>query len=326
MRLVLQKMFLFVCIVMMAGLLACASSDSKDAATAPQSPSGGTLGGALFPADNIWNTPVAALPVAAQSAAYIAAIGADAELHPDFGAGAWDGGPIGIPYTVVPGTQPKVAIHFTEYGAESDPGPYPIPANAPVEWGSDHHVLAVDADNDKLYELYHAARQADGSWSAGAGAVFDLRSNALRPAGWTSADEGGLPILAGLVRYDEVASGEIRHALRFTVPQSYRGYVWPARHLGSTMDAACPPMGQRFRLRAGFDLAGFPSDVQVILRALQKYGLIAADDGGAWYLSGAPDERWNNDTLHELSRVRGADFEAVDVSGLMVSPDSGQVR
>jgi hypothetical protein len=288
---------------------------------------GGMLSGcSLFPANNIWNVPVDRLPVAANSSAYVNCTGADAELHPDFGSGMWDGGPIGIPYTTVPGSQPKVPIYFVEYGDESDPGPYPIPPDAPVEWGSDDHVLVVDAGSCMLYELYHAKPRADGSWNAGSGAVFDLRSNALRPAGWTSADEGGLPILPGLVRYDEVASGEIHHALRFTVPQSYQGYVWPARHLGSTEDASCPSMGQRFRLRADVDISGFSPEVQVILRALKKYGMIAADDGGAWYISGAPDERWNNDNLHELHQVHGSDFEAVDVSSLMVHPDSGQAR
>jgi hypothetical protein len=219
-----------------------------------------------------------------------------------------------------------VPIHFVEYGDESEPGPYPIPPDAPVEGGSDHHVLVVETDQCVLYELYHAERQRDGSWNAGSGAIFDLRSNALRPEGWTSVDEAGLPILPGLVRYEEVASGAIRHALRFTVSQSYRGYVWPARHLGSADDASCPTMGQRFRLRADVDISGFPADVQVILRALKQYGMMVADDGGPWYISGAPDERWNNDMLHTISQLRGSDFEAVDVSSLIVSPDSGQTR
>ena len=280
----------------------------------------------VFLANNIWNVPVDRLPVAANSSAYINCIGADAGLHPDFGSGEWEGGPIGIPYTTVPGTQIKVPIHFVEYGDESDPGPYPIPSDAAREWGSDHHVLVVDTGACKLYELYHAEYQADGSWNAGSGAVFDLRSNALRTLGWTSADEGGLPMFPGLVRYDEVASGAISHALRFTVPQSYRGYVWPARHLGQDDDQYCPPMGQRFRLRADFDISGFSSEVQVILRALKKYGMIVADDGGAWYISGAPDSRWNNDTLHRLEEVLGSNFEAVDVSSLMVDPDSGEAR
>ncbi len=315
-----------------AGIVSC-KSDSKTSVTEPTgtSESGGAIACAIFPADNIWNTPVDTLPVDANSAAYIATIGADTGVHPDFGSGTWDGGPIGIPYTVVAGTQPKVPINFVEYGDESDPGPYPVPSDAPVEGGAnsggDRHVLVLDNDNCILYELYHADPQPDGSWNAGSGAIFELRAHTLRPADWTSADAAGLPILPGLVRYDEVAAGEINHALRFTVPQTRRAYVWPARHFASSLtDASYPPMGQRFRLRSGFDIAGFSSEVQVILRALKEYGMIVADNGSAWYLSGAPDERWNNDILHELGQVHGSDFEAVDVSALMLSPDSGQVK
>ena len=315
--------------VFIISIISCGSS-KKGSVTGPQGPSGGSGGTieqcGIFPADHIWNTLVDTLPVDSKSAAYIACMEADTGLHPDFGSGTWDGGPIGFPYITVPGTQPKVRINFVEFGEESDPGPYPIPPGAPREWGFDHHVLVVDTDNCMLYELYHAEPQGDGSWNAGSGAVFDLRSNALRPDGWTSADEAGMSILAGLVRYDEVASGEIRHALRFTVPQSSREPVWPARHVGSSDDASCPPMGQRFRLRADFDISGFAPEVQVILRALKRYGMMVADDGGAWYISGTPDERWNNDELHALEQVHGSDFEAVDVSSLMVSPDSGQAR
>jgi hypothetical protein len=215
--------------------------------------------------------------------------------------------------------------------SESDPGPYPIPANAPIEGGpdatGDRHVLVVDRDHCVLYELYHAFPQTGGAWQAGSGAIFNLGSNALRPAGWTSADAAGLPILPGLVRYDEVAAGEIRHALRFTAPDTRHAYVWPARHYASDLTGAqYPPMGQRFRLRAGFDLAPYPPAAQVILRALQTYGLILADNGSPWYISGVPDERWDNDLLHTLDAVIGLDFEAVDVSGLMLDPNSGQVR
>ncbi|MCZ7574137.1 MAG: hypothetical protein M5U01_36775 [Ardenticatenaceae bacterium] len=288
-------------------------------------------GCAVFPADNIWNVPVDTLPVDANSSGYIATIGAGVGLHPDFGSGTWNGGPIGIPYTDVPGTQPNVAVTF-DYADESDPGPYAIPPTAPIEGGpdgdGDRHVLVVDRDNCLLYELFYAWPQPNGSWHAGSGAIFDLSSNALRPAGWTSADAAGLPILAGLVRYDEVASGEIHHAIRVTAPQTRRAYVWPARHFASSLTGSqYPPMGQRFRLRADFDMSGFSPQVQVILRALQTYGLILADNGAAWYISGAPDERWNNDVLvGELRQVRGSDFEAVDVSSLMVNPDSGQTR
>ncbi len=283
-----------------------------------------------LPADNVWNARVDGLPVDAQSSAYIATIGRDSPVHPDFGSGTWDGGPIGIPYGVVPGTQRKVAVTF-EYADESDAGPYPIPSNAPIEGGpdsdGDRHVLIVDRDHCLLYELYSAFPLEDGTWKAGSGAIYDLRSNALRPAGWTSADAAGLPILPGLVRYDEVAAGAIRHALRFTVPQTRRAYIWPARHYASSLTGTqYPPMGQRFRLRADYDLSTFSPQVQVILRALQQYGMILADNGSPWYISGVPDERWNNDVLRQLRRVHGADFEAVDESSLMVDPNSGQTR
>jgi hypothetical protein len=288
----------------------------------------------ILPADNIWNTPVDTLPVHPLSDAYVAAIGAEQHVHADFGSGEWppgSGSPIGIPYVVVPGTQPPVAVRF-RYADESDPGPYPIPPDAPIEGGpaatGDRHVLVLEQTSCTLYELFDAWPQSDGSWVAGSGAVYDLGSNALRPAGWTSADAAGLPILPGLVRGGDVlGGGEIRHALRFTAPRTQRAYVWPARHYASHLTGAeYPPMGVRFRLKAGFDLSDFSPETQVILRALQIYGMILADNGSPWYLSGVPDERWDNDVLHELHRVRGTDFEAVDVSSLMVDPDSGQAR
>ena len=284
----------------------------------------------VLPADNIWNARVDTLPVHPRSTDYVNNIGRWTGLHPDFGSGLWDGGPIGIPYTTVPGTQTRVPVTF-DYWDESDPGPYPIPPDAPIEGGpqstGDRHVLVVDRDNCVLYELFYAWPNSDGSWHAGSGAVFGLRSNALRPAGWTSADAAGLPILPGLVRYDEVAAGEIRHALRFTAPQTQRAYVWPARHYASTItDPSYPPMGQRFRLKAGFDISGFSREVQVILTVLKRYGMLLADNGSAWYLSGVPDSRWNNDDLvSALRQVPGDAFEAVDVSSLMVDPNSGQV-
>jgi hypothetical protein len=256
-------------------------------------------------------------------------MGGTTGVHPDFGSGTWNGGPIGIPYTVVGGSQAKVGITF-DYADESDPGPYPIPSDAAIEGGSqstgDRHVLVLDRDNCILYETFSAYPQPDGSWQAGSGAIFNLRSNALRPRGWTSADAAGLPILPGLARYDEVASGEIRHALRFTAPQTRKEFIWPARHYASNLTAAnYPPMGQRFRLKAGFDISRFSAGVQVILRALKKYGMILADNGSSWYISGAPDSRWNNDSLvSELRQVTGSDFEAVVESSLMVGPDSGQ--
>jgi hypothetical protein len=282
----------------------------------------------LFPTNNIWNVPVDTLPLDSSSAAYVKTIGAGVFAHADFGSGLWDGGPIGIPFVVVSNSQPLVNVTF-DYSDESDPGPYPIPSDAPIEGGpqssGDRHVLVLDQDNCLLYELYDAFPQTGGSWNAGSGAIYDLNSQALRPAGWTSADAAGLPILPGLVRYDEVAAGEIRHAIRFTAPQTRNTYVWPARHEASSLTATkYPPMGQRFRLKSTFDISSFSPEVQVILTALKKYGMILADNGSSWYLSGVPDERWNNDDLHEFSQISGAAFEAVDVSSLMVDPNSGQ--
>jgi hypothetical protein len=283
----------------------------------------------VFPPDNIWNTPVDQFPVSSSSAAWVATIGATKTAHPDFGSGLYDGAPIGIPYITVPGTQVKYPASFT-YADESDPGPYAIPLNAPIEGGSqstgDRHALSIDTDNCILYELYAAYPQA-ASWIAGSGAIFNLLSNALRPSGWTSTDAAGLPIFPGLIRYDEIAEGEIRHASRFTVPQTQRAFVWPARHYASSLTGAqYPPMGARFRLRAGFDISGFSAANQVILRALKKYGMVLADNGSAWFLSGAPDSRWDNDDLHNLGLLKGSDFEAVDVSGLMVDANSGQAK
>jgi hypothetical protein len=291
---------------------------------------GPTLAGCpVFPLDNVWNVAIDQLPVHPNSAAYVTTIGASKIVHPDFGSGTWDGGPIGIPFVIVSGSQPKVNITF-EYSDDSDPGPYPIPSDAPIEGGSqsagDRHVLVLDRDNCRLYETFSTYPQPNGSWTAGSGAIFNLRSNALRPSGWTSADAAGLPILPGLVRYEEVGSGEIRHAIRFTAPQTRKAFVWPARHYASSLTGLnYPPMGQRFRLKANFDMSRFSPEVQVILRALKKYGMFLADNGSSWYLSGAPDPGWNNDVLvSELGQVKGSDFEAVDESSLMVNADSGQ--
>jgi hypothetical protein len=284
----------------------------------------------VFPADNVWNTPVVTLPVDTNSQDYITTMGAGKGLHADFGSGLWDGGLIGIPYTAVNSSQPKVGIVF-DYAGESDPGPYPVPPDAPIEGGSlstgDRHVLVVDTDNCILYELYSAYPQPDGTWQAGSGAIFNLASDALRPATWTSADAAGLPVFPGLVRYDEVAAGEIKHALRFTAPQTRMAFIWPARHQASSLTGQqYPPMGQRFRLKENFDISGFSKDTQVILTALKKYGMILADNGSSWYISGAPDPRWNNDVLHELGRVTGSAFEAVDETSLMIGQDSGQAK
>lgn len=290
----------------------------------------------VFPADNIWNTPVDTLPVDANSDAYIANIGASTRLHADFGAGDWppgSGAPIGIPFVVVPAGQPLVDITQFLYDDESDPGPYPIPPDAPIEGGpngdGDRHVLVMRETECKLYELYRAFPNGDDTWRGDSGAVFDLKSNLLRPDTWTSADAAGLPILPGLARYEEVAAGEINHALRFTVVQTRRAYVWPARHFASSStDPNRPPLGQRFRLRADFVIDdSFSPQGQVILRALKKYGMILADNGSNWYLSGAPDENWDNDGLHDdFARISGSDFEAVDVSSLLIEPDSGQAH
>lgn len=285
----------------------------------------------VLPADNIWNVPVDTLPVDAKSSAYVTSIGANTGMHPDFGAGLYQGSPIGIPYVTVTGSQTAVPIIFTAYGDESDPGPYPVPPTAPVEGApstsGDRHVLVVDKTNCKLYELYRAFKQTNNSWKADQGSVYDLNSNVLREDGWTSADAAGLPIFPGLARYDEVAAGEIKHALRFTVSSTRKAYVWPARHYASSStNANLPPMGQRFRLKANaVDPNSFSPQARVIVRALMKYGMILADNGSNWYLSGAPNAGWNNDQLvSELARLKGSFFEAVDVSSLKIDADSGQ--
>jgi len=287
----------------------------------------------ILPDDNIWNRRVDDLPLDPRSTAYVESIG-DSGLHPDFGSGVWPPGsesPIGIPFVVVGADQPDVEIVFTAYGDESDAGPYPVPPDAPVEGGpagtGDRHVLVIDSAECVLYELYRAFPLSGERWSADSAARFDLRSNALRPDGWTSADAAGLPIYPGLVTYDEVASGVIDHAIRFTAPVTRSDHVWPARHdASSNTDPNVPPMGQRFRLDADFDISGFSPQVQVILTAFKRYGLILADNGSAWYISGAPDPRWDNEVLAELRSVPGSAFEAVDASALIVDPDSAESR
>jgi hypothetical protein len=276
----------------------------------------------VFPATSVWNKPVDKLPVAADSATIVQSIGLDAPVHADFGAGLYDGSIIGIPYVVVHGQKtPKSRVTF-DYADESDRGPYPIPARVPIEGQpahadeGDRHALIVDRDSCTLYELY-ALRRDKGGWAAGSGAIWSLRSNRLRPAGWTSADAAGLPILPGLVRYDEVAVGAIAHALRFTAERTRRAYVYPARHYASDLtDPALPPMGLRVRLKASFDTSGFPPQSRVILAALKRYGMILADNGSPWFVSGAPNAHWSNDDLHALGRVHGSDFEVVDTSRL----------
>ncbi len=284
----------------------------------------------MTPADSFWHADVSALPVHAQSSTWVSSVGPNAGLKADFGSGTWNGGPIGIPYTTVAGTEPGVPVSF-DYADESDPGPYPIPANAPIEGGSassgDRHVLVVDRDACRLWELYSAYPQNGGtSWTAGSGATWDLRSNAMRPLGWTSGDAAGLPILPGLVRYDEIVAGEIDHAIRFTVPRTAGAYIWPASHKAQTGSASDPPMGAYFRLKASFDISGFSAQNQVILRALKKHGMVLADNGSSWFMSGAPDPGWNDDDLNRLRAVPGSAFEAVDVSALKVSSSSYAVN
>jgi hypothetical protein len=286
---------------------------------------------AVLPADNIWNRDISSMPVHAMSATWIATIGSGSVLHPDFGA-PYLNKILGIPYTVISSSQPDVAMTFL-YDDESDPGPYPVPFLVPVEGGGsrpskgkgDAHVLLAQEGTCQLYEVYASKRSSGGSWSAGSGALFDLGSNALRTDTFTSADAAGLPILPGLARYDEVLAGEITHALRFTADTTQKAYVWPARHYASSnTDPAQPPMGIRVRLKSSVVISGFSAANQVILTALKKYGMMLADNGSPWFISGAPDNRWSNDDLHALQTLHGSDFEVVDVSSLMIAPDSGQ--
>jgi hypothetical protein len=287
--------------------------------------SGQTLGGCrVFPSDNIWNTPVDTLPVAALSRQYIETMGATTGAHPDFGHSLRNG----IPYDAVPANQPKVPVNFRY---ESDEVKYPLPDKPTIEGGDastgDRHVLLLQSGACVLYELFSVTRTGDGKWQAGSGAVYPLNSNRLRPEGATSADAAGLPILPGLVRFDEVQSGKISHALRFTAAATQKAHIWPARHDASShTETKYPPMGQRFRLRKDFDVTPFPPHLQVILQALKTYGMFLADTGGPWFISGVPDTRWDDDELHQLTRVLGKNFEAVDESGLMSDPNSAQVR
>jgi hypothetical protein len=293
---------------------------------------GASLNGAVpFPADNAWNTDISGAPVDPASDSIIASIGVSTGLHPDFGSGLYDGAPIGIPYVVVDSSQPKVSILFQAYGDESDAGPYPVPASAPIEgqppsgssFSGDRHVLVVDKSANRLYELYNAYPNADGSWNADSGAVFHLDSDNVRPTaqpGWTSADAAGLPIFPGLARYDEVATGKIAHALRFTVSRSRQAYVPPATHFASSnTSTSLPPMGMRVRLKASYVIpSSFSNDTKVLLQAMKTYGMIVADNGSNWYVSGAPDARWNNDKLvSELGSVKGSNFEVIRMDGLV---------
>ncbi|MEY2441582.1 MAG: hypothetical protein QOJ46_1008 [bacterium] len=300
-------------LLILAACVACAVAVSAAGARrlpqAPRCP--------ILPASNPFHQRVDQLPVAANSSTLVDSIGADATAKADFGSGTYDGGPIGIPFKVVRGTQKRVPVSF-QYADESDKGPYPLPANVPIEGGpnasGDRHVLVVDRDRCRLYELYDAHPIAGGArWRAGSGAIFNLRSNKLRPAGWTSADAAGLPILPGLARYAEVAAGSIDHALRFTARRTRNTYVSPARHFASSdNDPSLPPMGLRIRLKRTANLHGLGPQATVVARALQRYGAMLADNGSPWFFSGAPDRRWDNDDLQTLRQLTGSDFEVVD--------------
>lgn len=284
----------------------------------------------LLPADNVWHADVSHLPVLAKSSTYVSSIGRSAPVHADFGSGTWEGAPIGIPITTVSGSQPKVRVSF-QYGSESDKGPYPVPSNAAIEGGphsdGDRHILLLDVTHCIDYELYAAYPASGGSWKAGSGAIYDLHSDKLRPAGWTSADAAGLPILPGLVTWADMKSGRIAHAIRVTVPDTQAAYVWPARHQASdSHNSALPPMGLRLRLKASVDISHLPSQARIVAQAMKTYGVIVADNGSPWFISGAPDSHFSNDQLHALGRLTGADFEAVDESSLMVSSGSGATR
>jgi hypothetical protein len=290
----------------------------------PDLGSGASLHGKqVFPVDNAWNEDISASLVDPNSDNLIAGIGLNVSLHPDFGT-VWNGAPNGIPYVVVAGNQTPVSINFTAFGSQSDPGPYPVPPDAPIEGGpngtGDRHVLVIDRDNWKLYEMYRAFPINGGaSWNADSGAIFDLNSNALRPAGWTSADAAGLPIFPGLVRYDEVfEQQEIKHAIRFTASITRRAYVNPARHWASTNTSVDrPPMGMRVRLKASVDISGYSPAMQVILRALKKHGMILADNGSNWFISGAPDPRWSDDELNTLKGIKGSNFEVIKMTNIV---------
>ena len=314
-----------VAVLVVAGTAACRRppapappTTTTSAAPAHTGDQNGSLGACpVFPADNAWNTDVSTSPVHANSDSYISQILADGGdfLHPDFGGG----GAYGIPYVTVPGTEPKVPVTFVDWPSESDPGPYAVPLGAPVEGGSDRHAIGIDRDSCKLYEMYNASPQPN-HWEASNGAIWDLRSNALRPNTWTSADAAGLPIFAGLARYDEVAAGHIDHALRVTFNQTQHGFIYPATHYASSStNPNRPPMGLRMRLKASYDISGYTGQARVILVALKKYGLMNADNGSNWFITGAADSRWNDTDLNQLKNVPGSAFEVVDTGPIRTS-------
>jgi hypothetical protein len=280
----------------------------------------------VFPSNNAWHADVSSLQVHPRSAAWITAMGGPTRrLHPDFGPSG-SATPYGIPYLVVAGSHAKVPVTF-DYSDESDPGPYPLGPETPIESGSDRHAIMIDRDDCTLYELYDAAYAPNGGSTAGSGAIWNLNSNALRPAGWTSADAAGLPIFAGLLRLDEVQSGLVDHAVRVTASQTDRSYLWPARHqAGASNNPNLPPMGARFRMKAGFDIAGFRADTRVVLQAFKRYGMIVADNGSNWYFTGTAENGWPTAMLDELKTIPASAFEAVDASTLMIDQNSGAFR
>jgi hypothetical protein len=314
-------------------LLACVAVGAAVAAAPPAQAAPRSLPGTscpVFPADSVWHTDIRSLPVHARSGQWLSRMSPARKLHPDFGP-SYGAQPVpyGIPVTVVAGSHAKVAVRF-DYASESDRGPYPLGSDTKIEGGpsadGDRHAVVVDKDTCRLYETF-ATRRSGSSWSAGSGAIWSLKTNALRPRTWTSADAAGLPILPGLLRYDEVAAGSVDHAIRFTTDRTDRRFIWPARHqAGSVNDPSYPPMGARFRLKAGYSLAGLRPDTQTVLRAMKTYGLILADNGSPWYFQGTADTRWQSPLLDQLKRIPASAFEAVDESRLMVSADSGQAR
>jgi hypothetical protein len=295
-------------IVLMMLLALCGALQAAPVPGAPNCP--------IFPSNNVWNRDISQLPVHPNSRTWIGSIGSDAPLHPDFGHPAF----YGIPFNVVSSATPKIAVQF-DYADESDKGPYPIPANPKIEAGDDRHILIVDKDSCRLYELYDA-RKNNGHWFAGSGAIWNLNSNALRPDGWTSADAAGLPILPGLVRFSEVVTnGVIDHALRFTAPRTRTAHIYPARHdAGESSTASLPPMGVRVRLKASVNISTFSPRNTVILTALKKYGMILADNGSPWFLSGVSNSGFSDDDLHQLTRIHGSDFEVVNTGNLRNGP------
>ena len=299
--------------------LVVAAFSSLLAAQTPTLPKVGNCN--VFPADNVWNTPVDSLPVHRLSATYISHMSPTRALHADYNA---IGG--GIPY-ITAAASPKASVSFT-YAGESDPGPYVIPENAPIEGNGagDAHVLSIDTTNCVLYEMYASQHTGYLKWAAGSGAIFDLKGDGLRPNGWTSSDAAGLAVFPGLVRYSEVVAGQINHALRITFPQTQKAHVWPARHDASSItNTGYVPMGARVRLKASFNISGYPADVQVVLKALKKYGAFVADNGSAWFISGVPDSRWNDSNMHKLGTILGSNFEVVDESSLMLLNSSARV-